>query len=87
MTSQLLGWGKNTAWTSKHDLTFGHVALTQDTVFFIVESVYMQRLECFVIFMYSKACCAAGVIAATIRHELFTTYCELHLTKPPCSSM
>ena len=30
----------------------------------------MQRLECFFIFMYSKGCSAADVIAATIGQHL-----------------
>ena len=65
----------------------------------------MQRLECFVIFiwlyvcttwvydllvvkyinlsyMYSKGCSAASVIAATIRHQMFTTGCKLHSILP-----
>ena len=40
------------------------------------------RIECFVIFMYNKGCSAAGVIAATIRHQLFTTGCKLHSILP-----
>ena len=82
-TSQLLGCSKKTAYiycTSIPDLTYILVALTQD--FFSVEYVHMQRLECFVIFMYSKGFIAVGVIAATWRHQLFTTGCKLHSTLP-----
>ena len=64
------------------DLTYGQEDLTQETGFFIVEYVHTQRLECFVIFMYSNGCSAAGVIAATIRNQLLTTGCKLHSFLP-----
>ncbi|KAJ8396483.1 hypothetical protein AAFF_G00017890 [Aldrovandia affinis] len=73
-TSQFLGCGKKTAWaawTSIPDLTDTLVALTHNPDLFSLESVHMQRIERFVILMYSKECGAAGVNEA--RHRLLTT--------------
>ena len=57
------------------------MALTHDPDLFNLESVYMQRLERFVIVMYSKGCSADGVNAA--RHQLSTTGSKLLENIPP----
>ncbi|KAL8561604.1 hypothetical protein ACOMHN_024839 [Nucella lapillus] len=83
-TSQFLGCGKKTAWaewTSIPDLTDTLVALTHDPDLFSLESVHMQRLERFVIVMYSKGCSAADV--NTARYQLFSTGCKLLEKLPP----
>ncbi|KAL8590645.1 hypothetical protein ACOMHN_011080 [Nucella lapillus] len=83
-TSQFLGCGKETAWaawTSIPDLTDTLVALTHDPDLFSLESVHMQRLERFVIVMYSKGCSAADV--NTARYQLFSTGCKLLEKLPP----
>jgi hypothetical protein len=72
-TSQFLGCGKKTAWaawTSLPDLTDTLVALTEDPTLFSTDSVHMQRIERFVVLMYSKGCGVARVNEA--RHRLFT---------------
>ncbi len=72
--SQFLGFDKKTAWTawsSIPQLTDTLVALTHDPNMFSIESLHMQRIERFVVLMYSKGCGAAGVNEA--RHRLFTT--------------
>ena len=63
------------------DLTDILVALTHDPDLFRLESVHMQRIERFVIVMYSKGCSATGVNAA--RHQLFTTGCKMLENIPP----
>ncbi len=73
-TSQFLGCGKKTAWavwTSFPDLTYTLVALTLNPNMFGIESIHMQRIERFVVLMYSKGCGAAGVNEA--RFRLFTS--------------
>ena len=71
--SQFLGCGKKTAWaawTSIPELTDTLVELTRDPNLFTLESVHMQRIERFVVLMYSKGCGSADV--NTARHRLFT---------------
>ena len=83
-TSQFLGCGKKTAWaawTSIPDLTDTLVALTHDPDLFMLESVHKQRLQYFVLVLYSKGCSAAGVNAA--RHQLFTTGSKMLENIPP----
>ena len=73
-SSQFLGCGKKTAWAAWAnipDLTDTLVALTHNPYRFSLESVHMQRIERFVVLMYSKGCGAATVNEA--RHRLFTT--------------
>ena len=58
-TPQLLGCGKKTAWsawTSLPDLTDTLMALTREPDIFLLESMHMQRIERFVVLMYSKGC-------------------------------
>ena len=58
-TSQFLGCGKKTAWTacsSMPELTDTLLALTYNPDLFCLNSVYMQRIESFVVLMYSRGC-------------------------------
>ena len=73
-TSQFLGCGKKTAWASWQNtpgLTETLVALTNEPNHFSLESLHMQKLERFVVIMYSKGCGLAKVNEA--RHRLFTS--------------
>ena len=73
-TSQFFGHGKKTAWgawNSSPRLTETLVELTDNPELLTPESVHMQRIERFVLQMYSKGCDSAGVDEA--RHRLFTT--------------
>ena len=71
------------------DLTDTLVALTHHPDLFSHESVPMQRIERFIVLMYSKGCGSASVNEA--RHQVFTTgnrsLKTFHLAKPRCSSM
>ena len=69
-TSQFFGCGKKTAWASWQNTT-GLVALTNEPILFSLESIHMQKLERFVIIMYSKGCGLAKVNQARLR--LFTS--------------
>ncbi len=72
-TSQLLGCGKKTAWAawnSTPDLTETLISLMEDPESFSLVSVHMQRIERFVVLMYSKTCGSATVNDA--RHYLFS---------------
>ena len=63
-TSQFLGCGKKTAWTSWQNtpgLTETLVALTNDPTLLTLNSLHMHRLERFVVIMYSKGCGVATV--------------------------
>ena len=73
-TSQFLGCGKKTAWAvwiSFPDLTDTLVALTLSPNMFGIESIHMQRIERFVVLMYSKGCGATSMNEAILR--LFTS--------------
>ena len=73
-TSQFLGCGKKTAWaawSSIPALTDTLLALTYNPDLFCLNSVHMQRIESFVVIMYSKGCGADRDNEA--RHRLFTT--------------
>ena len=83
-TSQFLGCGKKTAWAvwnSFPDLTDMLVALTLNPNMFGIESNHMKRIERFVVLMFSKGCCAAGVNEATLR--LFTSGTKSLESIPP----
>ena len=83
-TSQFLGCGKKTAWAvwnSFPDLTDTLVALTLNPNMFGIESIHMQRIERFVVLMYSKGCGAAGVNEARLR--LFTSGTKSLESIPP----
>ena len=83
-TSQFLGCGKKTAWAvwnSFPDLTDTLVALTLNPNMFVIESIHMQRIERFVVLMYSKGCGAAGVNEARLR--LFTSGTKSLESIPP----
>ncbi|CAB4025851.1 Hypothetical predicted protein [Paramuricea clavata] len=72
-TSQFLDCSKKTAWaacTSLSDLTDTLVSLTEDPTLFSIDFVHMQRIERFVVLIYSKGCGVARVNEA--RHRLFT---------------
>ena len=73
-TSHFLGCGKKTAWAAwkgTPSLTETMVTLTEDPHSFTLESVHMQRIERFVVLMYSKTCGSATVDDA--RCHLFST--------------
>ena len=75
-TSQFLECGKKTAcavWSSFTDLTDTLVALTLNHNMFGTESIHMQRMERFVVLMYSKGSRAAGVSEARLRLFTFGT--------------
>ena len=83
-TSQFLGCGKKTAraaWNSFPDLTDTLVALTLNPNMFGIESIHMQRMERFVVLMYSKGSHAAGVNEARLR--LFTSGTKSLESIPP----
>ena len=83
-TSQFLGCGKKTAWVvwnSFPDLTDTLVALTLNPNMFGIEAIHMQRIERFVVLMYSKGCGAAGVNEARLR--LFTSGTKSLESIPP----
>ena len=83
-TSQFLGCGKKTAWAvwnSFPDLIDTLVALTLNPNMFDIESIHMQRIERFVVLMYSKGCGAAGVNEARLR--LFTSGTKSLESIPP----
>ena len=83
-TSQFLGCGKKTAWAvwnSFLDLTDTLVALTLNPNMFGIESIHMQRIERFVVLMYSKRCGAAGVNEAILR--VFTSGTKSLESIPP----
>ena len=83
-TSQFLGCGKKTVWAvwnSFPDLTDMLVALTLNPNMFGIESIHMQRIERFVVLMYSKGCCAAGVNEG--RFRLFTSGTKSLESIPP----
>ena len=63
------------------DLTDTLVALTLNPNMFGIESVHMQRIERFVVLMYSKGCGAAGVNEARLR--LFTSGTKSLESIPP----
>ena len=73
-TSQFLGCGKKTAWaawSSMPELTDTLLALTYNPDLFCLNSVYVQRIESFVVLMYSRGCGADRGNEAL--HCLFTT--------------
>ena len=73
-TSQFIGCGKKTAWAvwiSFPDLTDTLVTLTLNPNKFGIGSIHIQRIERFVVLMYSKGCGAASVNEATL--HLFTS--------------
>ena len=73
-TSHFLGCGKKTAWASWQNtpgLTETLLALTNAPSCFSLESLHMEKLERFVVVMYSKGCGLAKVNEA--RHRLFTS--------------
>ena len=73
-TSHFLGCGKKTAWASWQNtpgLTETLLALTNAPSCFSLGSLHMQKLERFVVIMYSKGCGLAKVNEA--RHRLFTS--------------
>ena len=77
-------WQEKTAraaWNSFPDLTDTLVALTLNPNMFGIESIHMQRMERFVVLMYSKGCGAAGVNEATLR--LFTSGTKSLESIPP----
>ena len=79
-----LGCGKKTAWaawTNTPELTETLATLTRDPHLITLESVHMQRIERFVVLMYSKGCGAEGVNEA--RYRLFTTGSRLLENIPP----
>ena len=83
-TSQFLGCGKKTAWAAWNsfpDLTDTLVALKLNPNMFGIESIHMQRMERFVVLMYSKGCRAAGVNEARLR--LFTSGTKSLESIPP----
>ena len=83
-TSQFLGCGKKTAWVvwnSFPDLTDMLVALTLNPNMFGIEAIHMQRIERFVVLMYSKGCGAADVNETTLR--LFTSGTKSLESIPP----
>ena len=83
-TSQCIVCGKKTAWTVWNnfpDLIDTLVALMLNPNMFGIESIHMQRIERFVVLMYSKGCCAAGVNEATLR--LFTSGTKSLESIPP----
>ena len=91
-TSQFLGCGKKTVWAVWNnfpDLIDTLVALTLNPNMFGIEFIHMQRIERFVVLMYSKGCCAAGVNEARLR--MFTSGTKLLESVPPtqprCFSM
>lgn len=72
--SHFLGCGKKTAWSAWENtpgLTDTLVALSNDPSLFNLESDHMQRLERFVVLMYSKTCGVDRINEA--RYRLFTT--------------
>ena len=84
ITSQFLGCGKKTVWAvwnSFPDLTDMLVALTLNPNMFGIESIHMQRIEGFMVLMYSKGCCAAGVNEG--RFRLFTSGTKSLESIPP----
>ena len=91
-TSQCLGCGKKTAWaawTSLPDLTDTLLALTEDPTLFSIYSLHMQRIERFVVLMYSKGCGVAreneaGIVSSPMEADHWKTS---HLPKPLYSSM
>ena len=73
-TSHFLGCGKKTAWASWQNtlgLTETLLALTNAPSCFSLGYLYMQKLERYVVIMYSKGCGLAKVNEA--RHRLFTS--------------
>ena len=83
-TSQFLGCGKKTAWAvwnSFPDLTDRLVALTLNPNMFGIEAIHMQRIERFMVLMYSKGCGAAGVNEARLR--MFTSGTKSLESIPP----
>ena len=73
-TSHFLGCGKKTAWASWQNtpgLTETLLALTTAPSCFSLGSLHMQKLERFVVIMYSKECGLAKVNEA--RHRIFTS--------------
>ena len=68
-------------WNSFPDLTDTLVALTLNPNMFGIESIHMQRIERFVVLMYSKGCGAAGVNEARLR--LFTSGTKSLESIPP----
>ena len=73
-TSHFYGCGKKTAWTawnSTPELTDTLLALTDDPHLITQDPIHMQRIERFVVIMYSRGTSAASVNKA--RHSLFTT--------------
>ena len=83
-TSQFLGWCKKTAWAvwnRSPDLIETLVALTLNPNRFGMESIYMQRMERFVVLMYNKGYGATGVNEARLR--LFTSGTKSLESIPP----
>ena len=83
-TSQFLGCGKKTAWAAWNsfpDLTDTLVALTLIPNMFGIEYIHIQRMERFVVLMYSEGCHAAGVNEARLR--LFTSGTKSLESIPP----
>lgn len=73
-TSHFFGCGKKTAWASWNNtpgLTETLLDITNDPNLLTLESSHMQKLERFVVIMYSKGCGLAKVNEA--RHRLFTS--------------
>ena len=73
-TSHFLGCGKKTAWASWQNtpgLTETLLALTNAPSCLSLESLHMEKLERFVVVVYSKGCGLAKVNEA--RHRLFTS--------------
>ena len=68
-------------WNSFPDLFDTLVALTLNPNMFGIESIHMQRIERFVVLMYSKGCGAAGVNEARLR--LFTSGTKSLESIPP----
>ena len=74
MTSAFYGHGKKTAWTAWQNtpcLTEVLLALTDDPTLISTKSEFMQKLERFVVLMYSKTCGLDSVNSE--RHHLSTT--------------
>ena len=72
-TTHFLGYGKKTvwqAWTCCPDLTETLIDLTQDPTLLTLASIHMQRLERFVVLMYTRSYSAARVKDARV--HLFT---------------
>jgi hypothetical protein len=57
------------------------VALTEEPTLFSIDSVHMQRIERFVVLMYSKGCGVARVNEA--KHRLFTNESRSLENLPP----